>query len=58
MMKAKAIPLSTKGRTARRPTELLVGGKGVLASGFGPGVTAAATNGTLYCVHLRAHLKA
>ena len=43
----EAIPLSTNGQTARRPSELLVAAKGVLASGLGPGLTAAVSNGTL-----------
>jgi len=34
-MKAKAISLSTNGRTARRPSELLVGAKGFSQAAWG-----------------------
>ena len=57
MMKAKAIPLSTRGRTARLLSELFVGAKGFSQSGLRPRVTAPLAAAPYY-VHLRVHLEA
>jgi hypothetical protein len=57
VMKAKAIPLSTK-RSNSSPTERAVrGAKGFSQSGLRPGVTAPLAAAPYY-VHLRAHLEA
>jgi hypothetical protein len=57
VMKAKAIPLSTK-RSNSSPTERAVrGAKGFSQSGLRPRVTAPLAAAPYY-VHLRAHLEA
>jgi hypothetical protein len=57
VMKAKAIPLSTNSRTARRPSELLVGATGSRKR-LGAWCNRRRLPTAPYYVHLRAHLEA